>query len=183
MAALFIIEHLEPRMWPWCVIEYKRMRKLVGKNLLITNTKSKLVNFAKTDSRSVNQLKPKNACILDPSAQKELVPEDANSFDAFVFGGILGDDPPQNRTTPAFQELKGERRNLGKEQMSTDTAVHVTWQILHGKKLSELQFQDRITISISDEAEIQLPYRYLVKNNKPVLAPGLHEYLRNRKGF
>lgn len=29
-------------------------------------------------------------CLLDPRAEKELAPEDAESFDWFVFGGILG---------------------------------------------------------------------------------------------
>ena len=29
-------------------------------------------------------------CLLDPSATKELSPEDGETFDVFLFGGILG---------------------------------------------------------------------------------------------
>ncbi len=31
----FIIEHLEPELYPWCLIEYKHISKIVGKNNLI----------------------------------------------------------------------------------------------------------------------------------------------------
>ena len=32
-------------------------------------------------------------CLLDPAAKADLKPEDGESFDAFVFGGILGQFP------------------------------------------------------------------------------------------
>ncbi len=185
MNPLFIIEHLEPKMWPWCIIEYKHMSKIVGKqNLLITNTKSKLMTgFAKTEAKSIGQLNPKNACILDPAATKTLTPTDAKQFDCFIFGGILGDDPPQERTKEELGSVPGERRNLGNKQMSTDTAIHVVWKIVHGMMLKEMQFQDTITLKIGNQEEIILPYRYLLKNNKPILAPGLEMYLKKMKGF
>ena len=34
-------------------------------------------------------------CLLDPAAPTELIPRDGEVFDAFLFGGILGDDPPR----------------------------------------------------------------------------------------
>lgn len=34
-------------------------------------------------------------CLLDPQATRELSPEDGEKFDVFLFGGILGDEPPR----------------------------------------------------------------------------------------
>ena len=46
----FIIEHLEKKLFEWCLIEYEHISKIVGKNnLIITNVKksdlSKLKSF------------------------------------------------------------------------------------------------------------------------------------------
>jgi len=39
---VYIIEHLEPKLFPWCMIEYKHISKTVGKsNLWFTNIKQK----------------------------------------------------------------------------------------------------------------------------------------------
>lgn len=48
--------------------------------------------------------------LLDMRAEKELEPADFDKFDAFVFGGILGDHPPQDRT----KELRNEGFELRK---------------------------------------------------------------------
>ena len=64
-------------------------------------------------------------CLLDPRAEKELAPEDAQNFDLFLYGGILGDDPPRDRTGE-LRKLGFEGRHLGPVQMTTDTAVGVT---------------------------------------------------------
>lgn len=64
-------------------------------------------------------------CLLDPRAEKELAPEDAEVFDLFLYGGILGDDPPRDRTGE-LRKLGFEGRHLGPVQMTTDTAVGVT---------------------------------------------------------
>lgn len=64
-------------------------------------------------------------CLLDPRAEKELAPEDAGAFDLFLYGGILGDDPPRDRTGE-LRKLGFEGRHLGSVQMTTDTAVGVT---------------------------------------------------------
>ena len=41
---------------------------------------------------------PSRVCLLDPRATEVLAPEDADKFDVFLYGGILGDDPPRDRT-------------------------------------------------------------------------------------
>lgn len=63
-------------------------------------------------------------CLLDPRAEKVISPEDAELFDGFLFGGILGDDPPRDRTKE-LRKLGYEGRHLGSVQMTTDTACYV----------------------------------------------------------
>ncbi|MDO8661299.1 MAG: SAM-dependent methyltransferase [Candidatus Woesearchaeota archaeon] len=181
-SSLYLIEHLEPKLWPWCKIEYAQMARDVGiKNLLISNCASKMrgIKTTKDSVRAMNFSKP---CILDPVAVKMLTPEEARLFETFIFGGILGDDPPRERTAIEL-DIPGERRNLGKLQMSTDTAVRVVWEIANGKRLKELDFVDGVIIPIQKGEEILLPYRYLVRNGKPVLARGLKTFLKKNKGF
>lgn len=64
-------------------------------------------------------------CLLDPRAEQVIHPEDAQRFDVFLYGGILGDDPPRDRTGE-LRRLGFEGRHLGPVQMTTDTAVGVT---------------------------------------------------------
>jgi ribosome biogenesis SPOUT family RNA methylase Rps3 len=67
--------------------------------------------------------------LLDLRGEKLLTPEDAGQFDVFVFGGILGDHPPRDRTS-ALRTQDVQMRNLGSLQFSTDSAVLVTKLII-----------------------------------------------------
>jgi len=182
----FIIEHLEKKLFEWCLIEYEHISKIVGKNnLIITNVKksdlSKLKSFCQPEVKSVKEMILLNACLLDPNAEKELSTKD--KFDYFIFGGILGDYPPQNRTKKLL-DLKIEKRNLTKKQMSTDTAVLAAKLVLDGKKLNELEFKDTLSIEIKKgkfTETIELPYRYIVLNNKPVISKELIAYLKKKE--
>jgi ribosome biogenesis SPOUT family RNA methylase Rps3 len=144
---VYIIEHLEPRLWKWCMIEYEHISENVGKdNLWFTNVKKgskKLEKYGKVMKESVKAMNLKNACILDPEAQATLTPEESSSFDYFIFGGILGDSPPRKRTRERLtQFMKGiEMRNIGKKQFSTDNAVFVTKEIAGGKRLEKMEFR------------------------------------------
>ena len=184
----YIIEHMDPKIYKWCLLEYKHISQIVGKNnLIFTNiktSKEKLEKFGKVYSEPVEKLKLKNICLLDPNAKTKLTPKEAKKFDCFVFGGILGDFPPKARTKDLVYRLpKAKTRNLGKEQMSTDTAVLVTKMIADGKALEEIEFQDEVEIIIKEGESILLPYRYVLKDKIPVLAPGLVEMLKKQKGF
>ena len=73
--------------------------------------------------------------------------------------------------------------NLGKKQMSTDTAVLVSFEILEGAKFSDLKFKDEIVLPIKSGEEVILPFRYLLEDGKPVITPGLDKMLKEQEGF
>jgi ribosome biogenesis SPOUT family RNA methylase Rps3 len=191
--ALFVIEHLESRVYAWCKLEYRSISAMVGKqHALFTNLRtpvqrSALQKIGGIDSRSVVDLwqelpKP---CLLDPAAPEKLTPADAQKFGSFIFGGILGNDPPQTRTRDLLTvKMEGiPTRNLGLKQFSTDTAVRVVKKILAGTPLERMRFQDGIEIAIREGESVHLPYRYLIENGKPVLPTGLVGLLQKRKHF
>lgn len=185
----YIIEHLEPELFEWCVIEYKHISELVGKeNLWFTNIKhsdrKKLGKFGKVFSESVRSMKLENACVLDPEAEKTLLPSE--NFFYYIFGGILGDYPPRKRTkeelTKFISNIKA--RNIGKEQMSTDNAVYTVKEIAEKhRKLGDLKFQEGASIEINRFENVDLPYRYNLVKGKPFMSRGITAYLKKKKGF
>lgn len=184
---IYIIEHLEPELYEWCIIEYKNISRIVGKSSLwFTNIKQKdkdkLKNYGKVIQTSIKELNLSNACVLDPEAEKTLSPEEAKKYSYFIFGGILGDNPPRKRTSPEltiFLKQKAKVRNLGKKQFSTDNAVYVTKQITKGKPLSSLKFKNTIEIKINSIESTILPYCYPLINNKPQISKELIRYIKN----
>ena len=185
--AVFVIEHLEPRVWKWCTIEYAHISKTVGKkSLWFTNTNSKVLKkYGRVLKKSVSKLGLKNACVLDPEAKKVLTPKEAKKFKFFIFGGILGDYPPRKRTKKELTtRLKGAAaRNIGREQFSTDNAVFVVQQIVKGRKMRDIKFVDGAEIIISKGESIQLPYKYAVVKGKPFMSKALIKFLKKKKGF
>lgn len=186
----FIIEHLEKKLYDWCLIEYKNISKIVGKNsLILTNIKNpkdrkKLERLGEVRKESVLKIKIENACLLDPKASKTL--NSKEKFDYLIFGGILGDFPEQGRTEKYLtSRLKNiQVKNLGKKQMSTDTAVLVAHIIYRGIDVKEMGFIDNPSIIIKRgkfQEEINLPYRYVSKNNKPIISKELIKYLKKKR--
>lgn len=180
----FVIEHLEPKVFPWCKLEYKHISRWVGKsNLIFTNTKSSILKkFGEVESKSVQSLHFDNACVLDPESSELLTPIIAKKFDCFIFGGILGDFPPRKRTQEELP-LPFPRFNLGKDQMSTDTAVIVTKLICDGTPLGKMSFQEGVDVLVGRGEEVHLPYKYLLIKGKPLLAPGISDMLKKQRSF
>ncbi len=180
----FVIEHLEPELFEWCRIEYSHISDWVGKdNIIVANVKEKL-SFCKSDKRHVWDLNLKNACVLDPDAKETLTPKIAKKFDVFVFGGILGDDPPRKRTEPELtSKLNFPSFNLGKAQMSTDTAVIVTKLVCDGIPLEKLKFQEGLEVETGENESVSLPYKYLLKDGKVVISDKLVEKLKSQEEF
>ncbi|MBX4211996.1 hypothetical protein KW787_00880 [Candidatus Pacearchaeota archaeon] len=177
----YIIEHLEPKVWEWCVIEYKHISKIVGKgNLWFTNTTNgKLKKYGKTIRQSVKKLNLENACVLDPEAKKTLTPGEAKKFEYFIFGGILGDHPPKKRTKEELTRfVRYPARNIGKDQMSTDNAVAVVHEIVKGKSIGKMKFKKGLEIKINKVESTFFPYKYLIKNGKPLISKELIKFLK-----
>jgi ribosome biogenesis SPOUT family RNA methylase Rps3 len=100
----YIVEHLDDELGPWSELEYITIGKeshQAGSKFCLSSVPDSLelpkalqsVPGFTADGRSVETLyadDKSRVCLLDPSASKELSPEDADLFDVFLFGGILG---------------------------------------------------------------------------------------------
>ena len=176
-------------MWRWCRIEYKHISNIVGKeNCWFTNIKKGckgLERWGKVIRQPVSKLNLKRVCVLDPEAEKAFAPEEAEEFDYVVFGGILGNHPPEKRTKKELTNFlpAAQSRNIGQKQMSTDNAVYVVNEIIRGKHLSEIAFKDEITIQLTKSESTSFPYRYAVVNGKPLVSEELIDYLKRKRGL
>ena len=124
----YIVEHLDPELEAWSTLEYaciareshssgsKFILSSVPEAFSVPSPLQALVQKGELtiEQRSVEQIfdgqegrsGKEKVCLLDPKAQQELAPSDSEIFEAFLFGGILGDDPPRDRTGELRQ--KGE---------------------------------------------------------------------------
>lgn len=100
----FIVEHLDPELGPWSELEYlaiaaeseetnsKFILSCLPPNFQVPAALSANKAFT-AEHRGVEELyadQKSRVCLLDPAAAKDLAPEDGETFDAFLFGGILG---------------------------------------------------------------------------------------------
>lgn len=192
MGQIYIIEHLEPKVFPWCLIEYKSISKIVGKdNLWFTNIKSsdknsiELKKYGKVINQSVKELKLSDACVLDPQAPNLLTPTSSKNLKYFIFGGILGDYPPKKRTKKELTQfiLKAKQYNIGKKQFSTDNAIFVVHEIATGKPMEEMSFKNKLIIKINDIESVILPYYYPIVKGKQRISEELVNFIKKKKSF
>lgn len=101
----YIVEHLDDELGPWSELEYITIAKesnQTGAKFCLSSVPSSLalpqalqeVPGFTADTRSVETIYAESksrVCLLDPSAKKELSPEDGEVFDTYLFGGILGE--------------------------------------------------------------------------------------------
>ncbi len=85
-----------------------------------------------------------------------------------IFGGILGDHPPKDRAGD-FRANFSNVRSLGPVQMTTDTALLVSREILEeGKDLDKLKFVTEPEIptdnSVKKYLDMRLPLSGLVED-------------------
>lgn len=190
MNQIYILEHLDAELFPWSLIEYKRISKFVGKNnLWFTNIeekdKKKLDKYGKVFTLSVKSMKLEDACILDPEAPTTLSPEDKSKFKYIIIGGILGDYPAKKRTEELITLFlpNSAKRDLGKEQLSTDNAAYVAHEILSGTPLNEIEFIDSPEIEVNEIESVILPFRYPLVKGKPHMSKQIIKHLKERPGF
>ena len=100
----YIIEHLDDELGPWSELEYITIAKeshQAGAKFCLSSVPPTLILPAAlkhvsgftANEQSVETIYAEDksrVCLLDPSATKELSPEDGDTFDVFLFGGILG---------------------------------------------------------------------------------------------
>lgn len=198
------VEHLDPELEEWQILEYNciadesnaqnwefmllGLKDVSTAGQLLKIPKACLTNTTVEDLYSNDDTKDKQkVCLLDPKATQDLAPEDAKLFDTFLFGGILGDDPPRDRTSE-LRKLGFAGRRLGTEQMTTDTAARVTRMVIEGKqRLEDIRYVDRPDIKLpateseregnADES-VSMPFRYVKrKDGTPVMPNGMVKLL------
>ncbi|KAK2459783.1 hypothetical protein APHAL10511_008215 [Amanita phalloides] len=190
----------------WVFLEYSHMLKLAGRNSCVHFThlsptscawlEEKLGGNSATIAKAYMHQKgvmdmldaPElstsigRVCLLDPRAKQELKPDDGDGrFNCFLFGGILGDDPPRDRTSE-LRVLGFPSRHLGPIQMTTDTAVGVTKLVVEeGTPLDKIRYVDMPTIRFNAKESIEMPFRYIVDGDgwKPLLPVGMRELLQD----
>ncbi|MEM0233617.1 MAG: SAM-dependent methyltransferase [Candidatus Nezhaarchaeales archaeon] len=183
MSQLFVIEHLEPRLSKWVLIEYEHASLIVGKdNLAFTNVKRGFKTLEKLGKvyreSAVELFDNEGVIVLDPRADKLLEPSDFNDVESVVVGGILGDHPPRGRTfTLITSKMRRARaRSLGNRQFSIDGAIYMALKVAQGVELSDIPVADSLTLKCGD-LEIYLPFSYPLVNGKPVISPKLIDCL------
>jgi ribosome biogenesis SPOUT family RNA methylase Rps3 len=181
---LLIIEHCEPTLSEWLILEYKHAAKLWNGNLMFTRvadtkTKKILRNLGSVKKEKAKDIfSDKNCIVLDPQAKRPLTPEDCSSTDALIVGGLLGYEKPRGRTKKLISiPSKFETRHLGQLQLSIDGAVFVIRAICLGLNLQDIEIAKEIEIIHNEVHSTILPFGYPIIENKPVITPGLIEYL------
>ena len=155
-------------------------------------------------------LDPKAPLFLDvsdaglyPAASVDTTRKNDGPFDYFLFGGILGDDPPRDRTG-SLRTMGFPGRHLGKVQMTTDSALGVTKRVvedgLHmalpasedaealemdSRGKGKLQWLDHPELKFGGGESVQMPFRYMVEDTSidkkqwnPLMPPGMREHIR-----
>ncbi|KAI0343018.1 DUF431-domain-containing protein [Trametopsis cervina] len=206
MGFSYVIEHMEEdedtsrAIPPWVELEYKHMRTLAGEksevhftHLSQSSCKTLTSLFSNPggapasahlegvlELMKVKGIPLEKVCLLDPKAEKPLSPEDGDGrFSWFLFGGILGDDPPRDRTSE-LRALGFPSRHLDSVQMTTDTALGVSKLVVEDKtSLSKIPYVDFPTIVFNAKESVEMPFRYISVNGDPLLPPGMREHLHD----
>ncbi|KAF4121085.1 Rps3 or RNA methylase involved in ribosome biogenesis, SPOUT family [Geosmithia morbida] len=214
----FIVEHLDPELGPWSELEYLTIgkeSKATGSKFILSSlpTGFKVPSALEAndafaaEERGVEELYASDksrVCLLDPSASKDLSPEDGDVFDAFLFGGIL--EWPQDRTSE-LRKKGFEGRRLGPKQMTTDTAVRVTRIVVQDKgwsspprgcgkgcpirgrrdrgadviatvALDKVPYVDFPELRFNEHESTEMPFRYVTdENGQPIMPDGMKELI------
>ncbi|KAH3666425.1 hypothetical protein WICMUC_005693 [Wickerhamomyces mucosus] len=194
----YVIEHMEQGFSEWVILEYSQIIREIGKeNLFLTSlpegTTEKDIPQALKDlglqwtTKGVNEigtaetpLNSNRVCILDPKAETDLIPEDANGYDWLVFGGILGSHPPRDLTQELIRKYGYTGKRLGDKQMTTDTAVRTTNLILEKQtKFEDIKFIDYPEFRFNKSEAVEMPFRYILnEQGRPILPEGMFALIK-----
>ena len=101
---MYVVEHLDPELGPWSALEYQAIAQesaSAGVSFCLSSVPRELelpaalqeMNSLIIENQGVETVfkdDKERVCLLDPKGKAELSPEDAEHFDVFLFGGILG---------------------------------------------------------------------------------------------
>jgi ribosome biogenesis SPOUT family RNA methylase Rps3 len=138
-----------------------------------------LQKLGRVEKEKAIELFPKKNCvILDPLAKKPLTSTDYHHYNTIIVGGILGYEEPKGRTKKLISGNSDfDTRHLGPLQLSIDGAAFVAKAISLGMNLKDIEIAREIEIVHDSVHSTILPFGYPLIDNKPVLTPGLIEYL------
>lgn len=184
----YVIEHMEDQIKGWPELEYTNiLLKTNNLHLILQQNFDKAsipdaLAGAKITFESIAtwpQAEKDRVLLLDPASTQLLSPADGLSYKYLLFGGILGDDPPKDRTKQ-LRDLGFVTRQLGNLQMTTDTAVMVAQQIVeHRINIEDLEWVDFPDIQLSRRESVQMPFRYLkTEGGGPLLPKGMVAHLK-----
>ncbi|KAF3047301.1 hypothetical protein E8E11_008546 [Didymella keratinophila] len=192
----FVVEHLDPELEQWSSLEYACIAKEchnTGSQFLLSSVpislklpenlqhiqQDKILNVETRGIEEIYADRKNRVCLLDPAAAKDLSPEDGDNFDIFLFGGILGDDPPRDRTSE-LRKKGYEGRRLGPVQMTTDTAVRVTRICVQDRiPVEKIQYIDHPEIRTNANESTEMPFRYVIgKDGEPIMPPGMVDLIK-----
>lgn len=184
MRVELVISHHEEGVSEWLSFEYKHAAELWGDtvftNVRTIEEKERLAILGRCfEDGFAHYLKGKRYIVLDPLAAEPLKTEDFADASAVVVGGILGYEKPKGRTKELITSKAEDAivRNLGRKQLSIDTAALVGKMISLGSSLDEIEITDSVEIQIDEGESVVLPYGYVVVEEKVIITPGLVEYL------
>ncbi|KAF2004821.1 DUF431-domain-containing protein [Amniculicola lignicola CBS 123094] len=189
----FVVEHLDPELEEWSSLEYGAIASechASGAQFLLSSVPTSLklpanlqnakgLNVERRGIEDIYADQKDRVCLLDPAAAKDLSPEDGDAFDIFLFGGILGDDPPRDRTSELRKKGYHGRR-LGPVQMTTDTAVRVTRITVQDKvPVDQIPYIDHPEIKVSKNESTEMPFRYVrSQDGQPIMPEGMVDLIK-----
>ncbi|CAG8629396.1 9819_t:CDS:2 [Ambispora leptoticha] len=164
---------MEDNIHEWCLLEYLNIAKFISpeyfyitklspeaKSQLSQEPTLKECHLLTNDVNSMG-IETERICLLDPASNDVLMTDDAEKFEYFLFGGILGDDPPKDRTSE-LRQFGFPTRHLGPLQMTTDTALIVTKKIIEDSiALDQIPFIDFPEIKFDRTESVIMPFRYI----------------------
>lgn len=192
----YVIEHMEEGFSEWVILEYSQIIREVGReNLILTSLPESTTEqdippqlrdlgliWTTEECIAIDGGLPKSrVCLLDPAAEQDLAPLDKQSFDYFVFGGILGSHPRIDRTGILRKKYGFAGRRLGALQMTTDTAVRATKIIIEEQtEFQQIAFIDYPEIKFNKYESTEMPFRYVMNpQGEPVLAMGMLKLIKH----
>lgn len=123
---VYIVEHLDPELGTWSELEYIAIAQeshdsgssftlsSLPKDFKVPESLQNVPAFKATQNsvENIYAATKNTVCLLDPAAEKDISPEDAEEFGTFLFGGILGKSGTQGRLYDARNVYKyGDRAN------------------------------------------------------------------------